>query len=282
MPQDYLTPRIESDLTAEFVSVGKGVVVEPGVTFKGKDGPMRSIVLGDFCFLGGGTKVVVPEFRLGDYSKLHGPSLLIGDLPLRIGRNCWIGQGSVLDSNGGLDIDDNVCVGVQSQLLTHARFGDIVEGSRFHCTRYMYVPPDVWFAGQCTVQPVNIERRAMALAGSVVTHDMVENHVYAGVPAIDITDRIGPQFADVTVEQKRDKLTEILDAFLVSRPEHAGLIRVITDEGDEKPGVTNVNVATRTYTQTFGRAEVDFFRVHVPIIKFTPKGAPPFVVRGGA
>lgn len=45
--RDHLKSRIESELTAQSVSVGYGVLVERGVGFTGKDGPMRSIVSGD-------------------------------------------------------------------------------------------------------------------------------------------------------------------------------------------------------------------------------------------
>ena len=41
--------------------------------------------------------------------------------------------------------------------------------------------------------------RAMAMVGSVVTRDMAPNHVYGGSPAIDLTAKVGPQFAPVTV-----------------------------------------------------------------------------------
>ena len=35
------------------------------------------------------------------------------------------------------------------------------------------------------------------MVGGVITKDMEENHVYAGVPAKDITEKAGPQYAPV-------------------------------------------------------------------------------------
>ncbi len=123
--------RILGTIDAEEIVIGQGVLVEEGALITGKNGRAARVVLGDHCCVGRGTRILVPEFCLGDYSKLHAHCFAHGMKPLRIGRNCWIGGGTVLDSMGGLTIDDNVGIGSQSQIWTHIRFGDIVEGCRF-------------------------------------------------------------------------------------------------------------------------------------------------------
>lgn len=268
--------RILGSILADEVVVGEGVVVEEGVVISGNGGPASRVVLGDHCYIGPGTRILAPEFLLGDYSKLHMQGFGHGEFPLRIGRNCWIGGNCVLDSHGGLDIDDNVGIGAHSQLWTHIQFGDIVEGSRFHSRRYMHVGKDAWLVGHCIVSPVKIGERSMAMAGSVVTRDMEPNHVYAGVPARDVTERMGPQFESRTVEQKAVKLQEMLDAFLAQNPGHRGLLRVARSARDLAPGVTNFDVSRRVYTRTRSAAEVDFLKANVPLVKFTPDGEPPF------
>ena len=269
--------RIEGTIAADELIVGKGVVVEQGVVIAGKSGKARRVVLGDFCYIGRETRILVPEFRLGDYSKLHAGSFLHGELPLQIGHNCWIGGNVVLDSMGGLDIDDNVGIGAHSQLWTHAQFGDIVEGCRFYSRRRMHVQRDAWFVGHCIVSPVTVGERSMALVGSVVTRDMLPNHVYGGVPAEDLTGRLGTQFEPRGVDDKAARLQKLIDEFSLRQPEFRGHLAVTTSAGDKRAGVTCFNVADRTYTKRLVPAEVAFLKEHVPLVKFLPEGEPRFI-----
>jgi acetyltransferase-like isoleucine patch superfamily enzyme len=270
--------RIDGTIDAEDVTIGRGVIVEEGAIITGKHGSARRVVLGDFCYVGRETRIIAPEFLLGDYSKLHANSFGHGEEPLRIGRNCWIGGNTVLDSMGGLDIDDNVGIGAQSQLWTHMQFGDIVEGSRFYSRKYMHVETDVWFVGHCIVSPVMVGSRSLALVGSVITADMLPNHVYGGVPARDLTERMGPQFEDRTVAQKADKLREIVSGFELSHPEHASAIQVVSSPEERDADRCWFDVSTRTYRKAFDPAEVAFLKAMVPLIKFLPDGETEFFV----
>jgi acetyltransferase-like isoleucine patch superfamily enzyme len=271
--------RILGRIDAEEIVIGQGVHVEEGVLITGKNGRSSRVVLGDFCFIGRETKILTPEFRIGDYSKLHAHSFAHGDKPLQIGRNCWIGGNTVLDSMGGLAIDDNVGIGSHSQIWTHIRFGDIVEGCRFHQEKSMWIEKDAWFVGHCVVSPVAVGQRSMALAGSVVTREMLPNHVYGGVPAVDLTDKLGGQFEERTVDAKAAKLRELIDAFTARHPGYAGKLLVVTSPNEIRPGNCCFDVSRRVYTKTRSEAEVAFLRAHVPLVKFTPLGEPPFVER---
>lgn len=274
----HLVSRIDGRIEADDVEIGHGVVVEAGAVITGRGGPARRVVLGDGAYVGRDVRVLAPEFLLGDYSKLHADSFAHGVHPLRIGRNCWIGGTTVLDSMGGLDISDNVGIGSHSQLWSHIQFGDVVQGCRFRSRRYLHVAEDAWFVGHCLVSPVSVARRSMALLGSVVTRDMEENRVYAGTPARDVTDTVGPQFDAVSLEDKVGTLTRILAEFEARHPEHAGRVRVRQESEGTDEGVTYLDPADRTYTRTRSAAEVAFFRAHVPLVKFVPRGEPPFVV----
>ena len=275
----HVESRILGTIDAEEIVIGQGVLVEEGALITGKNGRAARVVLGDHCYVGCGTRILVPEFRLGDYSKLHAHSFAHGDKALRIGRNCWIGGGTVLDSMGGLTIDDNVGIGSQSQIWTHIRFGDIVEGCRFFQDKPMWIGKDAWFVGHCIVSPVAVGPRSMALAGSVVTHDMLENHVYGGVPAVDLTDRLGGQFEERSVGEKAARLQELIDAFTARHPEHAGKLLVVTSPEEIRPGVCCFDVSRRVYTKTRSEAEVAFLKAHIPLVKFIPLGEPSFVER---
>jgi len=271
-------PRIEGLIEADRLDIGKGVWVEQGAVITGKHGPAERVVLGDFCYIGRHTRIMAPEFRLGDYSKLHAFSFGHGEKPLQIGRNCWIGGDTVLDSMGGLDINDNVGIGAHSQIWTHMQFGDVVEGCRFFSKKYMHIGKDAWFVGHCIVSPVSVGEKSMALAGSVVTKDMLPNHIYAGVPATDVTSKMGCQFESATVTQKAVRLQKIIDEFVARNPRFADDLLVIQSQKDKVEGVTCFDVSRRTYTRTYSPAEVGLLKEYTPLIKFTPEGIPPFII----
>lgn len=275
---EFLESRIAGQINAREVQIGQGVIVEEGVVISGNGRPADRVVLGDHCFIGRETRIFAPMFSLGDYSKLNAFAFAHGELPLQIGRNCWFGGSVVLDSLGGLDIDDNVGVGAHSQIWTHIQFGDIVEGCRFHSRKYMHIGKDAWFVGHCIVSPVFVGERSMAMVGSVVTRDMLANHVYAGVPARDVTEKLGTQFEVRTLDQKASKLEELIDIFVRRHPEHRGRLRVVTTQQDVVDGVSCFDVSRRTYTRRRSEAEVAFLKANTPLIKFTPEGDPPFVV----
>lgn len=277
--EEHLISRIDGKIDADEVTIGHGVTVEEGVVIAGQCGKTaRKVTLGDFCFIGRESRIFAPEFRIGDYTKLNAYSYANGNRPLQIGRNCWFGGNAVLDSVGGLDIDDNVGIGASSQIWTHIQFGDIVEGCRFFDKKYMHIGKDAWFVGHCIVSPVSVGERSMALAGSVITHAMLPNHIYAGVPARDITDKLGPQFESKTVVQKANKLKEIISQFEDKYPQYKGIIQMILSSDDVASDKIFFDVSTRTYTKKYHPAEVAFLKMFVPLIKFTPIGEPPFII----
>jgi acetyltransferase-like isoleucine patch superfamily enzyme len=267
---------IAGRIEAEELFIGKGVVVESGVIITGKNGPCKRVYLGDFCFIGRDSKIITPEFVMGDYSKLNEKAFCHGVLPLRIGRNCWFGGNVVLDCMGGLDIFDNVGVGSGSQLWTHAQFGDIVEGSRFYSHKRMTVGKDAWLVGHCLVSPVSIGDRSMAMLGSVITSDMLPNHIYGGAPARDLTEKLGTQFEERSVFEKITAANKLILAFEERFPQHKGLV-VACDAipDDQNDRITYLDLSKRSYTRRYSKAEVDFFKMNVPLIKLVPYGEPP-------
>jgi hypothetical protein len=118
----------------------------------------------------------------------------------------------------------------------------------------------------------------MAMVGSVLTRDMRPNHIYAGVPAADVSDKLGFQFEKRTVDQKAAKLQELIDAFSLIHPEYKGQLLVIRRPEEKREGICCFDVSRRTYTRTYSPAEVAFLKAHVPLVKFTAEGEPPFVV----
>lgn len=259
-------PIIKGQINASKIKIGKGVVIEDGAVINAEE-----VILGDFCFIGQNAKILVPSFKIGDYSKLHNYSFAHGDKPLHIGNCCWVGGNVVLDSLGGLTMDDGVGIGAHSQIWTHIQFGDIVEGCRFYSKKKMYIGKDAWFVGQCLISPVEVGERSMALLGSVITKKMEPNHVYGGSPAVDLTGKIGTQFETRTVQQKIVRLTELINSFEKEYPEYTGLLQPVDKYGQNmKDDVTYFNLSDRTYTKKCNMAEIKFLKKYVPLIKFYP------------
>ena len=205
-----MSPQID----AEEIHIGPGAFVHPSARITGPDGGRaRKIVIGDHAYIGENVQIRCPEFSIGDYSKLHHSSNAHGYLPCRIGHNAWIGQYTILDSVGGLELGNNCGVGAHSQLWSHIKFGDTLEGCRFLSERKLEVGHDVWFVGHCIVSPIIAADRSMAMVGSVVTKDMEANTIYAGSPAKEISSRVGPQFVPRSPEEKLQIMRAILSEF---------------------------------------------------------------------
>jgi hypothetical protein len=182
-----------------------------------------------------------------------------------------------LDSIGGLDIDDNVGIGAMSQVWTHIRFGDVLEGCRFNQSKYMHIEKDVWLVGHCIVSPVRVGERSMAMVGAVITKDMEPNHIYGGCPAKDLTDKLGTQFREVALDEKYAQLQRIITEFEQKYPEFKGSIKAIRAQHDIAEGVTSFDVSRRVYTKRRTKAEIAFMKENVPLIKFIPEGEPSFI-----
>ena len=174
------------------MKIGKNVIIGDGVDFGDAD-----VELGDCVEIGRDVKVIGSgTLRIGDYSKIHRGTFINASGSVVLGEQAWIGERSVLDGTGELRAGDFLGVGIGSSLYSHIRHGDVTYGSKYNSKGKLIIGDDVWFVGQCMVSPIVAASRSMAMLGSVVTRDMAENRIYAGVPAKDITDRVGEPWSD--------------------------------------------------------------------------------------
>lgn len=256
------------NILADDISIGIGSVIHPSARITGPDGgSARRFAIGDHCYIGEGVQIRCPDFSLGDYSKLHHQTSVHGYQPCRIGHNAWIGQFCIIDSIGGTTIGDNCGIGAHSQLWSHIKFGDTLEGCRFLSEKPMLIGKDVWFVGHCIVSPIVAEDRSMAMVGSVVTKDMKFNTIYAGSPASEISSKVGPQFATTSTAHKLETLSTHLEKFGGGKT-----IRIVADPGEVKDdGKSYFVISTRTYTKRRTDEEIAFMKYLLPALaKFTP------------
>lgn len=255
-------------IQAKKITLGKNVNIAPSAVIRGLTGDADEVIIGDNTYIGESVQIICDNFSIGDYSKIHHHTNIHGYKPCSIGHNAWIGQGSLLDSIGGLAIGDNCCIGAYTHLWTHMKYGDTLEGCRFLSESPMIVGKDVWFGGHCSITPVKIEDKSMALASSVVTKDMLYNRIYAGNPAVDLTEKLGNPFGDVTVSEKMEKMRKYLDDSGIDKKK----IKIVETEAEFKSDeITYFSVSTRTYTKRQSAEEIEFMQYLLPEKgKFTP------------
>jgi acetyltransferase-like isoleucine patch superfamily enzyme len=107
---------------------------------------------------------------------------------LRIGPNCVIGRGCVLDARGGIEIGASVNIGSGAILQTGRHVVDCPDFS--HEFLPIVVGDRAWIAeGARVLAGVTIGEGGVVAAGAVVTHDVRPYTVVGGVPARYIRDR---------------------------------------------------------------------------------------------
>ncbi|MBW4829370.1 MAG: hypothetical protein KZY61_03550 [Clostridiaceae bacterium] len=187
------------------VKIGSNITIGPRC---------KRLEIGYGSFIGDDIYIDIPELYIGDYTTIHRGTTLHGYKNLYIGHNCWIGQYCIIDSIGGTKIGNNVGIGAFSQLWSHIKFGDMLEGCKWNMERQLIVEDDVWFVGHCIVSPIHAKRKSMLMVGGVITKDMEENHIYGGSPAKDLTEKLGGQFQVKTIKEKKTMFLELYNEFL--------------------------------------------------------------------
>jgi acetyltransferase-like isoleucine patch superfamily enzyme len=252
------------------VVVGEHVTFGKNVAFN-----CKKVRIGDGVIFQDNIRVDVDEFEIGDYGLIYDYCFFPGPGRVAIGHNFWLGQSSIVDGQGGTSIGDNVGVGAHSQLWTHMIFGDVMIGSRFHARKPLVVEDDAWLVGHCLVSPVRVGRGSVSMLGSVITRDTQANHVYAGAPARDVTDKFGPAYEDTSLEQRvsylEGRLAEFAERQASNDPGEVAQIVTSRDDLDRAQGAATVfDVSTRTYRKRGTRLEYELMRYLLPDAKFTP------------
>ena len=166
--------------------------IEPGVRIC----QARNVTLRDGAYLDHGVYLhACPEgIEIGEntyvmhHAELHVYNFRgLEQSEIRIGRNCIIGEYSVVRGQGGVRIGDHVIIGPQVQILAvNHIFTDpnrliLEQGLR---ARGIEIEDNVWVgAGAIILDGVQIGRGAVIGAGAVVTRNVEPNTVVAGVPA---------------------------------------------------------------------------------------------------
>lgn len=110
------------------------------------------------------------NIRVGDIFLANYRVTILDIAPVTIGNDCMIGPGTLITSVG-------------HPLSAEGRRAKLAFG------KPVTIGDDVWIGGNCTVLPgVTIGNNVIVAAGAVVTKDVPDNCVVAGVPARKIRD----------------------------------------------------------------------------------------------
>lgn len=258
-----------NNINAIELKLGKGVYIHPTASICGMDGqPADSIEIGDQTYIGERVQIRCNNFKIGDYGKIHHDTNVHGKL-VHIGHNFWCGQFCIIDGLGGTQIKNNVGVGAHSQLWSHIKFGDELQGCLYNSVKPLFVDNDVWFVGHCIVSPIHAHEMSMALVGSVITKDMNANEVYGGTPARALNKR---QFDSVSFDKKFQIMYYYFNDFTAMEGRNVSDgIMICAERKHIVQGMTCFVVADRKYTKQGTPNEIAFMKYLLPTkAKFVP------------
>ncbi len=114
----------------------------------------------------------------------------------------------------------------------------------------------------------------MLMVGGMAVRDMEENHVYAGSPAKDVTDKMGGQFEDVPIQKKETMFAGYLSEFSAEGGDTRS-IQLTQDFSESDQNVTWFNLETREYTPRYSDDEAAFMKFLLyERAKFVPRSRP--------
>lgn len=236
------------------VSIGVNVVL-------GKK--CKKIKLGYGTTLGRDIFIDVEELIVGEYTTIHHGCVISG-VKTWIGHNCWIGHYSIIDSLGGFTkINNNVGIGAHSQLWTHMRFGDVLDGCNWNTSGQIILEDDVWLVGHCIVSPIKAGARSMLMVGSILTKDMDENKIYAGTPARDMSEKFGEQFTKRSIEEKEVLFEELKTCFKNKcnlNTDSLKSVNCLKNLKNRNKNVTYFDLCERTYSPIRTEIEYQFIK----------------------
>jgi len=253
---------MDKNIEVENIVIGQHTFIHPTAVIKGISGKSKNVFIGDCAYIGADVQIICDDLFIGDYSKIHHHTNIHGYKPCRIGNNAWIGQYSIIDSIGGVSIGNNCGVGAHSQLWSHIKYGDTLEGCRFLSEGPLTIGNDVWFVGHCIVSPIMAEDKSMAMAGSVIVKDMKFNQIYAGSPAVSISQKIGGQFIDIDIDKKMELMQHHLKKACINKDK----IKVVLseDEANFEDSISYFCITTRRYTKKLSFDEIMFMKYLLP------------------
>ncbi len=162
---------------------GKNVTIEPGVIINVKDG-----FIGDRSIIRSGARIEGTFVSLGTESYLdHGAWIGGGscfDSEAYLKAGCWLHMGwnSQINIGRGVDIGDEVGIGIETKIFTHGAYLPIDEGFPVQWGK-VKIGNKVWLPHAWVNPGVTIGNNVVVGAMSLVNEDIPDGCYAAGIPA---------------------------------------------------------------------------------------------------
>ena len=124
-------------------------------------------------------------FGLPENCRMREGAKIICPENLEIGKNVWIGENSILDASGGLEIGDNTQIGLGVYIWTHDSYKSAIMGKN---TRYnkkgiirkkTKIGSNCFIGGPSVIMPgVTIGDKCVISPMSVVYEDLLDKTIY--------------------------------------------------------------------------------------------------------
>lgn len=262
----------------ENVRIGSYNVIGENVVIGGFKNKSGVVSLGDCNVINDNTRILAGEegIMIGDWNVFHNDMLIMGEMRMEIGHNCWFGQNTILDSSGGLDLGNGIRVGMYSQIWTHVASGELIEGCTLFGKRKTIIEDDVWLVGSCIVSSgITLGRRGIFLIGSNITKSTDPYKVYAGSPA-KLMEKLA-FYREISIEEKMNLIRLWTKEYIQSNPnikysETKDKIELFSTNSSDKlvfiedgdmpynRSTSTFNLTTKRYTKTLNELERDFYK----------------------
>jgi acetyltransferase-like isoleucine patch superfamily enzyme len=123
------------------------------------------------------------KLGFGTGTSIYDSALVLGDV--KVGSNCWIGPGTVIDGSGGLIIGDHCTVSAGVHIYSHDNIKQTLTGGKLPIERTpvsignnTYIGPD-----SIIVKGVQIGNQCVVATNSFVNKHVPDNTIVGGNPA---------------------------------------------------------------------------------------------------
>ncbi len=145
---------------------------------------MLKVILGYFRHI---LKRLRSFYHFGHFdSFVHGPIQVGHKNNIRVGVNCSINRGVILQGHSGIDVGNNVVLSPNVMLLDAGLDFDVLRstGQRLHVGKPIALGDGCWIGAAAIILPgVTLGRNVLVGAGSIVTRSFPDDSVIAGNPA---------------------------------------------------------------------------------------------------